>query len=233
MSGSKQTTWIGRAIGYALLVLVCCWAPGTVRGEVILGFQDWDSSPAAGIGAWANDTDELVLAVTTGPENTTDWMGITYASGDALNQVVKMPAADLFVGQWDPSMWIEFDFWTDTGDTATALEVRWEGTNTSKTLSYSLAPSAAGWSSFNAPLADWNQWNSVGTGATVDDFLADLGSIDWVGVYISRGVEEEAMYGLDDFGLMVPEPEEYALLAMALLALLAVKRRLGTPRSVA
>ena len=217
-------------MGSALLVLVCWWAPGTVQGEVILGIQDWDSSPSGVVGSWTNDTEELALVVNNSAGN--NWMGIIYDDQDTTNQVVSLPAADLFVGQWDRSMWIEFDFWTSDGDTAAALEVRWKGTNTTDTWSYTLKPSAPGWTSFSAPLSQQDGWSN-GSEGDVNDFLADLGSIDWVGVYISMDSQQEAMYGLDDFRLMVPEPEEYALLAMALLALLAIRRRLGASHCAA
>jgi len=46
-------------------------------------------------------------------------------------------------------------------------------------------------------------------------YLADLASKDWIGVSVYRDVANQELYGLNEFKLMVPEPSEVLLLAMA------------------
>lgn len=80
------------------------------------------------------------------------------------------------------------------------------------------------WSSVTASLADWQDW-VLGPGASEDMFLSDLSSINWIGIYVERNGAGAQGYGIDNFSLMVPEPSEYAMLAVALMGVLIFLRR--------
>ena len=96
------------------------------------------------------------------------------------------------------------------------------------------APAIQTWSTQTASFANWQDWQYPGPGATESQYLADLGSIDWIGVYIYRGSGDEQIYGIDNFKLMVPEPAECFMLAAAVISSgmsLRRKRRLKKGRT--
>ena len=86
------------------------------------------------------------------------------------------------------------------------------------------------WSTFNAPFANWEDWQYAG--ATEDQYLSDLSSINWIGVYVYRNTGDDQIYGLDDCMLMVPEPAELMMLAVALAAAWWSLRRRRMPAEV-
>ena len=68
-------------------------------------------------------------------------------------------------------------------------------------------------------------WTNIGLG-DAGQYLANLSSIDWIGIYIERGGAGDESYGIDDFSLMVPEPAEILMLAAAFGVGLLVFRRM-------
>ena len=167
-------------------------------GETYVGFTDQDSGGADGGYLQINFADRGV--------------------GEA-ETVVYTDASTLFAGDWTDELWVEFDFWSE--DSAPDyLELRFQSSEAgSEMWSYLLTPPspAAGWSAFSAAFA-WSDWDhgEFGGGGTESDFLNDLESIDWIGIYIHDGSTDAYDYGLDNFQLMVPEPAEYALAFSAL-----------------
>jgi hypothetical protein len=76
----------------------------------------------------------------------------------------------------------------------------------------------------SAPFSNWMDW--MFPGATEDQYLADLSSSDWIGVFTYRTGAAEQIYGIDNFRLMVPEPAETVVLCVALaVSLVALRRR--------
>lgn len=199
----------------------------SVHANSMLGLHDWDVTPADGVGNWAAQGSGATVS-----ENTDDnhWLEITFDPGAQepgahWYDTISTPATDLFSGTWETEHWIEFDFWSETVEPDT-LQVRWHGTANDQVWAYTLDPSGVStWDHLAAPLRDWEDW-AMNPFVDEADYLADLNSIDWIGVYIFRDGTDEEVYGLDDFSLHVPEPEEYLMLAAALAtAFFALRRR--------
>lgn len=204
------------------------WA-APARADVTVGYVDWDTYTAG----WTNEYGDHTwtsLNVQTNGGNPDGWMEITFPATtsselleDEWYDVVHMSASNLFAGPWNPGLTIEFDFWA-SNTAPHALQVQWKSVGNPNIWSYVLAPPAADtWTVMRAPLSDWQDWQY--TGATEDQFLADLSTIDWVGVYIWRESAEEERYGLDNVRLQVPEPAEWIMLAAALGAFSFGRRR--------
>ena len=200
----------------------------SVHANSMLTPNDWDITPADGVGNWAAQGSGATVGENTDEAN--HWLEITFEAGDpgpggSWYETISTPATDLFTGTWLPEYWISFNFWSEDVEPNT-LQVQWHGTANDEIWAYTLDPSGVStWDNLSAPLQDWEDW---ATNPYVDeaDYLADLNSIDWIGVYIFRDGTDEEVYGLDDFSLHVPEPEEYLMLAAALAtAFFALRRR--------
>ena len=153
--------------------------------------------------------------------------GIDPGPGSQWYETISTPSTDLFAGTWITDYWIEFDFWADDV-VPDVLQVRW-GNNEGNTWGNVIDTSGMGTGSWTAlgsdSFLDVEDWR-LDPFATQGEFLTDLGSIDWIGIYIGRAGTDAEMYGLDDFKLMVPEPAEYLLLFAALgTALIAIRRK--------
>jgi len=145
--------------------------------------------------------------------------------GDSWSDLAKTDASGLYAGTWETDMWIAFYFWS--GDvSANTLQVRWQSSTNSYVWGYVLTPPGAGsWSTLNAGFANWDDWD-IDPGGSEDQYLADLSSIDWIGIYVTRSGTDEQVFGLDNFNLAIPEPEEWFLLTAALATtVLSVGRR--------
>jgi hypothetical protein len=185
---------------------------------LILGQYDWDTANTN----WQTDHGfaELQRIPTNGHPN--GWLefvlpATTNSDYDAPNQwdIAKVDASSLFAGGWRTNMWIEFDFWS-TNTTPPAVQVRWQSSLTNYVWAYNVSPLAGGgWNTLRAPLANWDDWNTLG-GGSLEQYLDDLATIDWVGVYIHRTGLGAETYGLDDFRLMVPEPGQLLMLGTTL-----------------
>jgi hypothetical protein len=216
----------------SLAWVVCSLSfPSAVCADPIVA--DWDTYPADGLGNWTRVGTETSTAIA---ENTTDaddhFLEITFDAGisgdpgDYWFETVSVPRVDLFTGDWTGYS-IEFDFWADSTLPDT-LQIRWGADGTGRTWGNDVTPSGVGsWDTLRtdtfSSVDDWR----LNPFVDQDDFLADLGAIDWIGVYIFRDGTDEEIYGVDNFGLslMVPEPEEYLMLAMALVTAFFVMRR--------
>ena len=217
-------------LGWVALLL---GLPSVVSANAIIGDPvDWDSNPPSeawtALGTSLNpDTPE----VSSGSGGDGNWLKITFPGdidpgpGTHWYETVKGPSTDLFALTWETDYWIEFDFWANDVVPDT-LQVRWGADGTGRTWGNTVYPSGVGsWSTLKtdtfASFEDWKLTPLVDQ----DMFVADLGAIDWIGVYIFRDGTDQEIYGVDDFKLMVPEPAEYLMLAAALLTALLVMRR--------
>ncbi len=232
MIRKPHTSCEGNAIRVLVVVLSAVasllLAVSSVHANSMLGLHDCDVTPDEGVGNWAAQGSGATVGENT--EEANHWLEITFAAGDpgpggSWYETISTPATDLFSGTWETGHWIEFDFWSETVEPNT-LQVQWHGTANDEIWAFTLEPSGiGGWDHLSAPLRDWEDW---ATNPYVDenDYLADLNSIDWIGVYIFRDGTDEEVYGLDDFSLHVPEPEEYLMLVAALAtAFFALRRR--------
>lgn len=197
--------------------VLACVSPA--QADVVLGQHDWDTGGEGweSLYGWTSLVDpqspggnpggylEVNFGATAAPE----------ILQDEWYDIVKVDAGALFAGDWDNHRWIQFDFWAENV-AAGALQVQWQSETNSAIWAYSLTPSVAGaWTTYRAPLDDWSDW--LYPGASEEQFLSDLASIDWVGLYIYRNTGADQNYGLDNFSLMVPEPGEIVMLAIALM----------------
>ena len=196
----------------------------SVSAGSIVGIIDWDTPPATG---WISDDAAVAVSTTSGSGGDGQWLRIDFDDGDPADVLVSGSAADLFAGTWRSEYWIEFDFWAET-TLPDMLQVRWGAEGSTNIWGQTVTPSGGvgTWQTLRATsLGDDANWD-IGLGDP-SEYLADLSSIDWIGVYIDRGTTSGAdSYGVDDYSLMVPEPAEIMMLAAAFGVGLLVWRRM-------
>jgi len=206
-----------------VLIVLAALITGAVSASAstFVGIIDWDP-PAT---AWTSDVpDDVDVAITNSAGD--NWLSISFTNTTPLAATVSGSAANLFAGTWRSEYWIEFDFWADTQ--ADSVQVRWGADGSTNIWGQTVTPSGGlgSWQTlrtdaFGQTAADWD----IGLGNTVE-YLTDLSSIDWIGVYIDRAGTGDENYGIDDFSLMVPEPAEVMLIAAAFGVGLLVWRRM-------
>ena len=219
--------WLSLATLAALMSIA-----GVCRASIVIGSHDWDM----GSHGWTNQRPgftslDLQRIPTNGNPN--GWLQMTFpadGSPDAAYDVVYTSATNLFAGTWTTNMWVEFDFWAATA-APEELEVRWQSSTNSYVWSYQLSPGGTQeWETFRAGFLSRDDWADP-FGPSVEQYLADLSTIDWIGIYIFRGGADDQLYGLDDFQVMIPEPAEcvmlIAVLAVAGLSLRDRRRRIA------
>ena len=211
-----------------VLFLATLVPAGQALAFSVLGEHNWDSGPEG----WTNTTGATTLIDGQTPGgNPGGWLQIDFAAttqdppGDEYWDVIYTEAENLFAGAWRTDMWVEFDFWAETTIPG-ALQLRWQSDTNTNYWSFALTPPAmtSQWTHYEAPLRSWNDWSYPG--ASEDQYLSDLATIDWIGVYIFRGSADAQTYGIDNFRLTIPEPAEYTMLGAAMLTSgLALRRR--------
>lgn len=191
-----------------------------VYAWITLGTFDWDPNPGAG--AFTSEYGWSTVATPSSGGNTGGWLQVTFASTtsdppDQWFDVVHAPATNLFAGAWTTNMWLTFDFW-ESNVVAGAVQVRWQSSTNDFVWRYSnlTPPDIQTWGSLTAPFMYWQDWQAPG--ATEAQYLADLQTIDWIGVYIYRNTQVEQVYGVDNMRLMIPEPAECFMLAAAVIS---------------
>ena len=214
------------------LVALCLALAGILpsAADVILGSQTWDNA-SEGLLGWQSVYDSTLVSRNGSGGNPDGWLQVDFPGIDPFTppgpdwyDLIRVPATNLFAGTWTTEMSLQFDFWA-ANRIPTQLAIRWQSLTNSYVWSYSVnVTSTQSWNTLTASLSDWQNW-ILGPGASEDMFLSDLSSVNWVGVYIQRNGADAQGYGLDNFNLMVPEPGEYAMLAVALAAAWVVLRR--------
>jgi hypothetical protein len=196
---------------------------------IILGQHDWDDSDPH----WQSDHGFASLEWKQTGGNPDGWLQVTFPGTtpggpqETWWDIAYTDAGSLFAGGWETNMWTQFDFWS-TNNRAPTVQVRWQSVSNNYVWAYDVSGSIGdGWNTLRAPLTSWTDWDTLTPiGASEEQYLDDLASIDWIGVYIYRHGIEEQTYGIDDFQLMVPEPGEYVLLGAAMaLSGLSLRRR--------
>lgn len=215
-----------------MMAALCLVLAETGRSDVILGIHDWDPNPDPN--NWTAEYGWATFDVASPGGNTGAWLRITFPSRDPHEphntwaDIFHTPANSLFGGAYETNMWFSFDFW-QSNSVANALQVRWKSTTNDYIWGNVITvPSSTGeWTTVrSATLNNWDSWDIDPIfGNAQEQFLADLQTIEWVGVYIRRSGIEEQIYGIDNFRLVIPEPSEYMFLVAAFGAVLSSRRR--------
>ena len=210
---------------------------GAASAAVVVASNDWN---AAGLSGWTNSQSWIsqtnpLSGGNAGGYQKIEFDATTWFSGEDYGLVTNR-AANFYTGTWTTNMWFELDVWA-SNTAPVAVEVQWGASNaTGHTWSYqafhdtNATMATETWTGLGtARLDDYTKWNAYDGGGswTSDDFVDDLASIDWIGVYIWRSGIAAQDYGIDNFHLMVPEPAEIILLIVALssAAVLLERRR--------
>jgi hypothetical protein len=206
---------------HALFVLILCCFGRAACGMIVLGSHDWEGTAHG----WTNETDWTTVEQVDVEGNPAGWLQITMASNtdNQVEGIVGTAATNLFAGSWSTNMWVTFDFWVDETALQDDIQLLWSSSTNTTQWGYSLtADGTETWTSLSAPLSYENGWSPLEPldtgGGSLDEYLADLSTIDWIGVYIWEGSsDQDRIYGLDNFNLMIPEPAETVLLGVALM----------------
>ncbi len=222
-----------------LAAVLCLLSSVACRADAILASQTWNT---AGLNNWTDTVDQTWVSLENpmAGGNTGGFLSVSLASTDPFNEGlgeewwanVGTSATNIFAGSWtntgEGPKWIEFDFFA-SNVVPGFVQVVWYSTNSrvwrntvfdKNTDSMSLS----NWATLSTDVfGNYSDWD-YGDG-TQQQFLDDLGAIDWIGIYIWRNTASEQMYGIDNFQLWVPEPCELALLAAAGFAALRSLRR--------
>jgi hypothetical protein len=225
---------VGKYIGVLILAFSLYWgiSSPTHAGLILGTVNDWDPHPGAG--AWSNTYGWAAVDTPTSGGNTGGWLSVTFTNtspGPDVTwvDIIQTQATNLYAGTFSTSMWFAFDFWA-SNVIPNGLQVRWQ----SATNDYiwgnvvSLPSETNEWQTLrSSTLLNWDDWDIDGF-ASEEQFLADLGSIEWIGIFIDRNTALQQIYGVDNVMLMIPEPCEWALLLCSCLAIwMAQKRRLS------
>lgn len=219
----NRITWL---FSMAWVVCYLSFPPLVCANSIVGAPVDWDTPATTPTVPWtALDGDATVGEVV----GANDYLEISFAStaiplGDSWGETAVGSASDLFAGTWITDNWIEFDFWSET-TVPTTLQIRW-GVDGGRTWANTVTPSGVGgWDTLHTDsFSNFANWN-LGPFVTEQNFVDDLVDIDWIGVYIYRPDSDPQIYRVDNFRLMVPEPEAYLMLAMALVTAFLVMRR--------
>ncbi len=222
----REFLYISCVLAIGASLVSSAWANG------VLGQHNWD----IGAHGWTNELDYVGLTAQPSGGHPDGYLEISFDVTSALEvdevewvDVVRVDADLLFAGNWTTNQELSFDFFS-ADETPNDLQVQMHSSG-GNVWSYNATAQVTeqqAWSHVRTPLSFDDAWGlSSGFGDTSEQFLADLGAVDWVGLYIFREEAAAERYGLDNFTLHVgtPEPGEYVLLAAALCMLLLGYRR--------
>lgn len=224
MNKSQKTAWLIGFVGVLLALLPC----HKVRAGVLISSNDWDYRPLAN--NWTDQYDAAVITVAGTGGNTGKYLQVQFT--DVVDfttsnevEIVAAPATNFLVGTpFVENMYVSFDFWS-SNTTPDGLKLVFQSSANDSYWSYAFSPeTSTGWVSYTAMFST-NGWVSSDPGQTPEQFLADLQSVSWIGVYIDRDTRDQEFYGIDNFMLWVPEPGEWAMILLAILLSLAANRR--------
>jgi hypothetical protein len=136
--------------------------------------------------------------------------------------LVSVPVSSFFAGNWGPGMNVAFDFWAEDIE-PDYMQVRWRSATNSSVWRATVFDSDSSsmptgtWTSLSAPsFRSYLDWDFGG--GNQEQFVNDLATIDWIGVFIWRNTADAQHYGIDNFRLMIPEPGQCVMFAAALLS---------------
>lgn len=193
--------------------------------------HDWDPTPGPGV--WSSEYGWAGVDTPAAGGNPDGWLRVTFANtsdapGPSWTDIINTPAANFYAGTWSQGSWLQFDFWA-SNQIPNSLQVRWKSTTNSYIWGNPVeVPASTGsWVTIqSSSFANWDNWDIDGF-ASEEQFLADLNSIEWIGIRIQRTTEFEQIYGIDNVMLMIPEPAEWIMLAAALsVCAMALRQKL-------
>jgi hypothetical protein len=205
-------------------------AAGAAYAGGIVGEFNWDDGTLQN---WTEDEAWVSLSNPgLGGIGNSGFLQVDLTADEAGNDyaLVKVDADRLFAGTWQPRMHVEFDFLARDVQPR-YVEVRW-GSSTNENVwqarvfdaQKSSMPTQT-WTHLGAPRFErFEDWDFGG--GNQEQFVSDLATVDWIGVYIA-GVPGQAQdYGIDDFRLMTPEPAQALFVALgAAVSVLSARRR--------
>jgi hypothetical protein len=194
---------------------------------------------AAGAASWDTDLDPTIEGVgygtlaNPGGAGTVGSLGITGGAADtAPRDFINLLGAP-FAGNYTVLgvQGIHFDFYVDSATIPSALQLYFVGSG--NIWFYDLSSQlATGWNTIGANVdtlvGEWVQYPEFGVGGT---WATDIAAVTRIGLELSylSGVGGQ-IYGVDNFTLddepfLVPEPETYVVLGIALLTMAFVFRK--------
>jgi len=213
-----------------LLWFIGGWASSSSADLILSKNHTWD----LGSHGWTNEFGYTSLERELTGGNPSGWLEITFPATavpeifeDEWYDVVHVSPDNLLVNP-APGDEVRFDFIAQTR-LPDDLQLQFQS-QSGNIWGYNLTSQVTKtqtWTRVGAPLSYSDNWGGLpGFDDTLDQFVSDLASMDWIGVYIWRDEAGQETYGIDNFHFVIPEPEEYAMLAMALLTVaLALRKR--------
>ena len=214
---------------YRLGVVLGCLAGGWGHADVIISrIHTWD----LGEHGWTAEYGDIITSRETTGGNPDGWLKLTFPvttlpeTGEIGWYDIVHVSPDNLLATYRTG--VRFDFWAQD-QLPQDLQLQFHSTS-GNVWGYNITDrvrQTGTWTPIGVPLTYSDAWGGLpGYDDTLDQFVSDLASMDWIGVYIWREEASQEVYGLDNFHFMVPEPGEMVMLALALLtAGLAVHRR--------
>jgi len=213
----------------ALLPAAILLAPAGRADPVTEVYETWTN----GLSGWTNSGTAVTLS-NPGGTNRLEALFSAIGSPDPayaadLIRTYSSPATNWFTGDFSTSgvpsgvRGVEFSFYASNVAPAN-LEFKFAGTSGNEWYYTLDTPTVGQWESYDVYFDYWRGWVG-GPGADENQFLADLQSVDWVGVYIERSGLGEQIFLIDDMKLTVPEPGQICLLLCALVSMIYIARK--------
>jgi len=209
-------------------------AAGAARADLVLSrSHTWD----LGSHGWTNEFGYTSLERELAGGNPDGWLEITFPV-TAVPEIFEFEWYDVVHVSPDnllitptTEMGIKFDFLAQTRlPQDMQLQFHAQSGNIWGYNLTSQVTQTQSWTRVGADLRYSDGWGGLpGFDDTLDQFVSDLASLDWIGVYIWRDEASQETYGIDNFHFVIPEPEEYAMLAMALITSVLALRKRQTP----
>lgn len=209
-----------------------------LMADIIIGSNDWDNIPIPN--TWNSQYGNATVNVEGSGGNPGKWLSITFPQisdipGDHWWDIISTPASSLYPGSWGTNFYINFNFIAKDIE-PTYMLLHFADDSTDRIWSYLVYDAETSdinlnsWTNFTASFANWEDWRVWSPDYTPETYLADLASIDWIGIYIYRRGTSQQVYGLDNFelwqGYVIPEPSGFLLAGMAvILCIRAVRKR--------
>jgi hypothetical protein len=205
------------------MVAGCLCLAATARAEIIMGQHTWDSGGHnwASLDGWS----------TVDSDGNPTWLKVSFPQitdpetpPNKYTDIIYTQAENLFAGTWTTDMYVRFDFWAE--DVAPqSVQLVWKSSTNATVWGHSFTPGGVNQTNtYSVGFGSYSNWQFPGDGG-LSQYLSDLSTIDWIGIFIARTGDGAQDYGIDDVTLAIPEPPEIIMFGSAVLASLASLRR--------